>query len=171
MRHRIGLALTGGVLLCAGVAALVGGLGVFGTGRIDGSAYRLATGGEWFWPSMAGIGAALVIAGLIGMIVQLRTTLARLVALGRIAPRIAVRVSTTNLIDEISGLPGVQEVRVRLTGTRLRPRLVVTVTCDPHTELSLLHEEIADGAIPRSRVALGRSELRGVICFRIAEPA
>jgi len=169
MRHRLGLALTGGVLLCAGVVALVGGLGVFGAPPAP--PYRSATEAEWFWPSVAGIGAALVIAGLIGLIAQLRSTLARWLALGRVAPRMAVSVSTTNLVDEISGLPGVQGVRVRLTGTRLRPRLVVTVTCDPHTDLGLLHEEIADGAIPRSRVALGRSELRTVIRFRVAEPA
>jgi hypothetical protein len=164
MRHRLGLALTGGVLLCAGIFALALGYG----GK---PAYRLATGAEWFWPSVTGAGAALVGAGLIGLIAQLRSTLARRLVLGRVAPRMAVRVSTTNLVDEVSRLTGVQDVRVRLTGTRLRPRLVLTVTCDPYTNLSLLHEEIADGAVPRSRVALGRSELRTVICFRVGEPA
>lgn len=174
MRHRLGLALTGSILLCVGVAALAGGLGAFGSGVriqsvLDGSAVRPTVAAPWFWPVVAGVGGALAIAGVIGLIAQLRTTVSRRVALGRVAPRMAVRVSTTNLVEEIGRLPGVHRVRVRLTGTRLRPRLVLTVTCDPYTDLSLLHEEIADGAIPRSRVALGRSELRTVICFRIAE--
>jgi hypothetical protein len=176
MRHRLGLALTGTILLCAGGAALAGGRGAFGAdprflSMINGSSPRPVVDAPWFWPTVAGVGGGLALAGLIGVTVQLRTTLSRWVTLGRIAPRMAVRVAKTNLVDEIGRLPGVQEVRARLTGTRLRPRLVVTVTCDPHTDLGLLHEEIADGVAPRSRVALGRSELHTVICFRVAEPA
>jgi hypothetical protein len=176
MRHRLGLALTGVVLLCAGVAALAGGLGAFGrdvrfTAMIDGSAPRLAIDTPWFWPAVAAGGGVLALIGLIGLIAQLRTTLSRRVSLGRIAPRMAVRVATTGLVEEIGRRPGVRGVRAKMTGTRLRPRLVVTVTCDPHTDLSMLHEEIADGLVPRSRLALGRSELHTVVRFRVADAA
>jgi hypothetical protein len=172
MRHRLGLALTGVVLLCAGVAALAGGLGAFGTdvrfaAMIDGAEARIAGGAPW--PAVAAGGGALAVAGLIGLTAQLRSTLSRRVTLGRVAPRMAVRVAETGLGEEIGRLTGVRGARVKMTGTRLRPRLVVTVTCDPHTDLSLLHEQIADGLVPRSRMALGRPELHTVVCFRVAD--
>ena len=180
-RHRLGLALTGGVLLCAGAFALAVGLGAFGPGVrsasvIGGSptgdsSFRLGSGASGFWSAVVGIGGVLALAGLIGLTVQLKTVVIRHAALGRVAPRMAVRVAKAGIVEEVERLPGVQGVRAKLTGTALEPRLVMTVTCDARTDIGMLQREIAGGPIQRLRVALGRSELQTVICYRVAQPA
>jgi hypothetical protein len=175
MRHRLGLAVAGNVLLCAGALTLAGGLGAFGGGVraepvLDGSSSRFLAGLWWWWPAVAAVGGALAFAGLIGLIGQVRTGLSRHIPLGRVAPRMAVMVSRRNFIEEVERLPGVLAVRARLTGTRLRPRLAVTIVCAPRADIGLLREEITAGPAPRTRVALGRAELRTVIQFQIAEP-
>jgi hypothetical protein len=175
MRHRLGIAVAGGLLLCAGGLALAGGLGAFGSGVraepvLDRSLARLVAGLWWFWPAVAALGSTMAFAGLIGLAGQVRAGLERHLPLGRVAPRMAVMVSRANFIDEVERLPGVLAVRARLIGTRLRPRLAVTITCDPRADIGLLGEEISAGPAPRLRVALGRAELRTVVRFRIAEP-
>jgi hypothetical protein len=134
---------------------------------LDRSSARFLAGLWWLWPAVAAIGGALALAGLIGLIGQVRTGLSRHVPLGRIAPKLAVMVSRTNFIEEIARLPGVLAVRARLTGTRLRPRLAVTIVCAPRADIGLLREEITAGPAPRMRVALGRAELCTVIQFQI----
>lgn len=176
MRQRLGLGAAGCFLLCAGMLALAGGLGAFGGGVraepvLDGSSARFLAGLWWFWPAVAAGGGALAFAGGIALAGQVRTGLSRHVPLGRVAPRMAVLVSRTNFIEEVARLPGVLAVRARLTGTRLRPRLAVTIICAPRADIGLLREEITAGPAPRMRVALGRAELRTVIHFQIAEPA
>jgi hypothetical protein len=173
MRHRLGLVVAGGVLLSAGALALAGGLGAFGGGvraepLLDGSSARFLAGLWWRWPAVAAIGAALALAGLFGLIEQVRTGLSRHIRLGRIAPRMAVTVAQINFIEEVERLPGVLSVRAKLTGTRLRPRLAVTIVCAARADIGLLREEIAAGPAPRMRVALGRAESRTVIQFQIA---
>jgi hypothetical protein len=172
MRHRLGLAVAGGVLLCAGALALAGGLGAFGGGVgaepvLDRSSARFLAGLWWFWPAVAAVGGAVAFAGLIGLAGQLRTGLSRHVPLGRVAPRMAAMVSRTNFIEEVARLPGVLAVRARLTGTRLRPRAAVTIVCAPRADIGLLREEITAGPAPRMRVALGRPELRTIIHFEV----
>jgi hypothetical protein len=174
-RHRLGLALTGVVLLCAGALALAGGLGAFGPAFrsapvIEGSMPRLEAARSGFWTAVAAVGGTLALAGLIGLTVQLKTVAARRIALGKIAPRVAAQVAAANLVEEVGRMPGVQNVRVRLTGTLLRPRLVVTVTCDARVDVALLQREIGVGPVRHARVALGRSELQTVVCYRVADP-
>ena len=176
MRHRLGLAAAGGVLLCAGGLALAGGLGAFGGGVraepvLDGSSSRFLAGLWWLWPAVAAAGGALALAGLIGLIGVAHTGLSRHLALGRIAPPMAVLASRSNFIDEVERLPGVLVARARLTGTRLRPRLAVTIVCPPRADIGLLREEITAGPAPRMRVALGRAELRTVVRFQFAAAA
>ena len=137
--------MAGSVLLCAGALALAGGLGAFGAGVraepvLDRSSARFLAGLWWWWPAVAAVGGALAFAGLIGLAGQVRTGLSRHLALGRVAPRMAAMVSSTNFIEEVERLPGVLAVRVRLIGTRLRPRLAVTIVCAPRTDIGLLRE-------------------------------
>ena len=175
MRDRWGLAVTGSVLLCAGVVALAGGMGAFGADVraepvLDRSSARFIAGLWWFWPAVAAVGSTLAFVGVLGLTAHVRTALSRHIALGRVAPHMAVAVSRANFVEEIEQLPGVHAASVRLTGTRLRPRLAATVSCDPRTDIGLLREEIAAAAAPRLRVALGRADLCTVIRFQIAEP-
>ncbi|HEU5159145.1 MAG TPA: hypothetical protein VFU43_19270 [Streptosporangiaceae bacterium] len=167
--------MAGNVLLCAGVLALAGGLGAFGAGVraepvLDGASSRLLAESRWLWPAVAVLGGAVALGGLIGLTGQVRTGLARHIRLGRIAPRLAVMVSRTNFVEEVERLPGVVAVRAKLTGTRPRPRLAVTITCAPRADIGLLRQEITAGPAPRVRVALGRAELCTVIHFQIAGP-
>lgn len=175
MRHRLGLATAGIVLLCGGGLALAGGLGAFGRRVraepvLDSASAHLIARLWWFWPAVAAVGCALAFAGVLGLTGQVRTTLSRHIALGRIAPRVAAVVSKSNFVDEVERLPGVMAVRARLTGTRLRPRLAATVTCAPRADIGRLREEIAAGPAPRLRVALGRAELCTIVQFQVAEP-
>jgi hypothetical protein len=174
MRHRLGLAVAGILLVCGGALALAGGLGGFGGDVraepvLDGASSRLLAGLWWFWPAVAALGSALAFAGLIGLTGQLRAGLSRHVALGRVAPRLAAMASRANFVEEVERLPGVRVVRARLAGTRLRPRLAVTVICDARADIGLLREEIAAGPAPRVRVAIDRAELRTIIRFQFAE--
>jgi hypothetical protein len=172
MRHRLGLAVAGSILLCVGALALAGGLGGLGPDVraepvLDRSSARFLAGLWWFWPAVAALGCTMAFAGVIGLTGQVRMGLSRHVPLGRVAPRLAALASRANFIEEVERLPGVLAVRARLTGTRLRPRLAVTVSCDPRTDIGLLREEIAAGPAPRLRVALGRAELSTIIRFQI----
>jgi hypothetical protein len=175
LRHRLGLALTGVVLLCAGALALAGGFGAFGPAFrsapvINGSLPRLGSASSGFWTAVAAVGGTLALAGLIGLTAQLKAVATRRVALGRVAPRVAARVATANLVDEVGRMPDVHDVRVRLAGTLPRPRLVVTVTCAAGVDVALLQREIGR-PIQRARVAVGRSELHTVIRYRVTDLA
>src|SRR3954454_18089823 len=106
MRHRLGLATAGIVLLCTGGLALAGGLGVFGQGVraepvLDAGSARFLAGLWWFWPGVAAVGCTVAFTGLIGLAGQVRTGLSRHIALGRIAPRVAAVVSRSNFVDEV----------------------------------------------------------------------
>jgi hypothetical protein len=174
MRDRVGLALMGGVLLGVGALALAGGLGVFGAQVraepvLDGESARFIGELWWFWPAVAAVSSTLAFIGVIALIGQLRNGLSRHVSLGRVGPRMATVVARATFVDEVERLPGVLSVRARLTGTYLRPRLAVSVTCDPRADIGLLRQEIAVGPAPRLRAALDRSDLRTVIRFEIAE--
>jgi hypothetical protein len=175
MRERLGLALTGTVVFCAGAAALAGGLGAFGPQIgaepvLDAASARFLGELWWLWPAIAAVGSTLAFIGMLALVGQLRDWLSRYVVLGRIAPRMAMMVAQAEFADEVARLPGVLAVRARLTGTRPRPRLAVVITCEPVADIALLREEIAAGAAPRLRIALDRADLRTVIRFRFADP-
>ncbi|HEX6471865.1 MAG TPA: hypothetical protein VF069_22410 [Streptosporangiaceae bacterium] len=175
VRERLGLAVTGTVVLCAGAVAVAGGLGAFGpqVGAepvLDAASVRILARLWWLWPAIAAVGSTLAFIGVLALVGQVRGWLSRYVLLGRIAPRMAMVVAQAEFADEVARLPGVLAVRARLTGTRPRPRLAVVVTCEPVADIGLLREEIAAGAAPRLRIALARADLRTVIRFRFAEP-
>jgi hypothetical protein len=77
--------------------------------------------------------------------------------------------AATAVADEIEAYPGVRRTRAALTGSRLRPRLHLTVTTEEDAPLTELRQRIATEALPRLRGALEIEELPTEILVRLGE--
>ncbi|WP_067817389.1 hypothetical protein [Actinomadura kijaniata] len=170
MRPVIGM--VGAALLGLGGAGL--GLGLAdGTAReavLRPEAFRHVVTHEWFWPVVAGACETAGLLGAIWLAGQCRDALGRRRALmGGRARRLA-RACGRDLRRETLELPGVAAAHVRLTGTRSRPRLRMTVLCAPDTRVNALRAALVEGPLERRRAELALPGLVTVLTFRFTDP-
>src|SRR6266571_2410475 len=112
MRHRVGLALTGAALLGLGALGLILASAAHGRPVLDPALARY----DGFWPGMGVLCWAVALAGVVWLAAQVRTALARRVALVNSTTRMLTRAAARGLTGDIKGLPGVRDVEVRFTG-------------------------------------------------------
>jgi hypothetical protein len=121
--------------------------------------------GEWFGPLALTI--AVVVLGLVWLCARSRSAaLRRFLPVSRSIRRRA-KTATLELAEEIVSLPGVQDVRIRLTGSSARPRLVLLVLCEESADLGLLLRHIGEESLVRFRAVTGMPELHTVLRFRL----
>ncbi|TDD64915.1 hypothetical protein E1293_40905 [Actinomadura darangshiensis] len=170
---RIGIAATGTVLLLAGASALALGLGAFdafgalsGRPLLDPAVGRFTGDHAWFLPALAGAAELLALTGQLWLVVQGRAVVHHWWPDLDPETRGRARAAADVLNRDVRGLPGVQDVRVRLTGTANKPRLRLNVSCAGDTLLSEVYGELGAGPVERYRRATGMPDLPVVIRFR-----
>ncbi|POM25130.1 hypothetical protein BTM25_37720 [Actinomadura rubteroloni] len=175
---RTGVAVAAGVLLACGAVVLGADAvetslaGLHGTAQaglgaapaagrpvLDPSVVRYAARHGWFWPAVSLAAEGVALAATTGLWRAGRAALLRRRARPDVPAVAALRA-------EALRLPGVRDVKVRLTGTRHAPRLVVTVACADGTPLGGLLAALGDGPIARCRDA-ELPDLVAVVRFRL----
>jgi hypothetical protein len=167
MRHRIGLALTGTALLCLGGLGLVLASAAGGRPVLDPWLSRYAARTDGFWP-VVGVGCwAVTLLGCVWLAAQIRTALARRVALVDSTTRMLTRAAARGLTGDIKGLPGVRDVTVRFTGIAEDHCVQLLVVCDEAADLGQLRTRIADGPLARFRHLVDMEEIPAIVRFRL----
>ncbi|GAA4635111.1 hypothetical protein GCM10023196_079370 [Actinoallomurus vinaceus] len=175
MTNRMGLALTGLALLCAGGMALATGLGAFGPRRAHrpiwlATASRWVAAHGWFWPAAAAIAGAVALLGAGWLAALGRNRRLRRLAIGDArsgSTRMAARVAVRTVVADVTAYDGVHAVRARLTGRAAAPRMLLRVTCPADADLAGLGRRIRDEALARLRAALARDDITGVVIFDV----
>ena len=172
---RIPIAVTGAVLLLCGGAALAAGLGAFDAfgalsarPPLDPALVRFAQERGWFLPTAAAVAELTALAGQLWLVVQWRSLVHRRWPDVDARTRDLARLASGELLQEVRELPGVRDVRARLTGTANRPRLRMRIDCAADTPVGELCEELGTGAVERYRHAIGMPTLPAVVRFRPA---
>jgi len=170
---RIAIAATGAVLFACGAAALAVGLGAFGAPAdrplLDPALARFADRG-WFLPAAAGVAEVLALVGQMWLVVQARHIVHRWWPDVDPETRGRTAAAAEDLGRDARAMPGVGDVRVRLTGTADKPRLLVRIACAGDTLISEVYGELGAGPVERYRRAVGMPGLPVVIRFRMAVP-
>jgi hypothetical protein len=175
--NRIGLGLTGLVLILAGAAGLAGGLGAYGvewavrTGPPSADAFARFLAGGWAYRlALIGPAVALAIAGMGWLLVQLHTMIAR-ARPPRTDDTRHTRAAMAELAAAAERCPSVRRASCQLVGTEARPWLALTVGCADDANLPALRERLRDDDLPRAREALAMPGLPMVIRFRVLRAA
>ncbi|MDX6743662.1 hypothetical protein [Actinocorallia sp. A-T 12471] len=121
----------------------------------------------WFWPLVTALLTVTAGASLYWLCAEGRTAALRRFPLMRGARRVRTRAALADLTSELRELPGVQEVELRLTGSRARSRLVLHVSCEESADLGLLLTLIREAPLTRFREAVGLAGLHSVVRFRL----
>jgi hypothetical protein len=168
--NRTLLALLGALLAAAGVAGILAGTPLFGSGLphrrlLDNPvSHFIGSQSIWIWPAAA-------ILAVIAAIVALRWLVTILLSTDRISDIIVANegpagrttlaaAALSDAVDtEIGAYHGVQSVHSRVLGTRTRPLLAVTVNTDQTADLAALRERIEANALTHARRALDRPDL------------
>ncbi|GGU98732.1 hypothetical protein GCM10010182_14350 [Actinomadura cremea] len=170
---RIAITATGTVLLGCGTAGLALGLGAFGLAGsppFHPALVAFATDSLWFLPVLTGLAEAVALGGQLWLIMQVRSAVQRWRPDLDARTRERAREAAGDLVRDARGLPGVRDVRIRLTGSVHRPRLRMTVVCAGDAVLGEVYGELGAGPVERYRRAVGMPDLPAVIRFRLAFP-
>ncbi|QFG24342.1 hypothetical protein [Actinomadura sp. WMMB 499] len=170
---RIAIAATGTVLLGCGAAALALGLGAFGLADsppFHPALVAFATESLWFLPVLTGVAEAAALGGQLWLIMQVRSAVQQWRPDLDARTRERAREAAGDLVADVRSLPGVQDVRIRLTGSVHRPRLRMTVVCAGDAVLGEVYGELGAGPVERYRRAVGMPDLPAVIRFRLTFP-
>lgn len=184
--NRLGLGLTGFVLLAGGGYVLARSLGAFGPAQAQQILYILnvatwITNNTWVWIAVAAAGAIIAILALRWLAVQFRSErLRRLIAdtdstsgVGELtAGRTVLPASalSTAVGREIQDYPGVRSVRAHLTGDPDQPQLNLTVTVDPEADVPRIRRRIVDEAVAHARTTLDAPDLATQLRLAVARP-
>lgn len=157
-----GLALctTGGVLL--GLNRFLRDEPVLGE---DTSAF--IEGHPWFWPVVTALLAVTAMLGVCWLLLQGRAAALRRVSLLGGRRKALTNEAVAELTREVLGMPGVHDVRVRFTGTRSRPRVVLQILCHESADLGLLLGRIGEESLARFRETVEMPDLHAVLRFRL----
>ncbi|MEV4258732.1 hypothetical protein AB0J52_36705 [Spirillospora sp. NPDC049652] len=171
---RIVTGLTGLVLLAAGVLALCAALGAFGpdvagTTVLSPAVERYVAGHDWFWPAAGAVAEFVALVGLVGLGATVRSVLRRRRPAMDGVTRTHARTASGDLVRDVSRLPGVRAVHVRLTGTAARPRLALTVECASDARPGDVHAALGGEPVIRFRDALGMQNLVVAVRYRLAD--
>ena len=170
---RIAIMTTGAALLACGAVALGLGSGASDLAHappFHPALVEFATDSLWFLPVLTGVAEAVALAGQLWLITQLRSAVQRWRPDLDARTRERARAAAEVLDRDARGLPGVQDVRIRLTGSVQRPRLRMTVVCAADTLLGEVYGELGAGPVERYRREVGMPDLPAVIRFRLTAP-
>ncbi|WP_405009768.1 alkaline shock response membrane anchor protein AmaP [Kitasatospora sp. NBC_01539] len=185
--NRVLLALTGLVLLGAGLLVLTGGLDLYRRLDLtppDGWPYTTPgsvlltdaqrtrwTGEGWWWPTVIAALAVLFLLALWWLLAQLRQRRPGRLPVGT-PPVAGVRLHghalAQALAEDCARLPGVKSAGARLAGPAGNPRAHITLTLDPHTSPHAVTAALADGPLHRARRSTGRQDLTTRAVLRVA---
>ncbi len=184
--NRVGLALTGLVLLAAGAALLAAHQGLYGSaGKRDvlypASARRFVhTNAGWLWPVVAGAAIVLGLVFLRWLLVQPRTDRLRSVVVDSDDPttpdlstsagrtRMAASALTDAVEDDIAALDGVRRVSAALSGHRDQPELWLRVVTDVDADLPRVRRHIATTVLADARASLDRPDLPAYLTLTVS---
>ena len=184
--NRLGLAVTGLLLLAAGGALLLASRGLLGAGSDRAGLYPerarrlVADGSSWLWPVLAAAALLLALACLRWLLVQPRTDRLRHVvvdtydrddrddrddtdgALGGPAPgrtRMPAHAVTDAIEDDLAALPGVRRATAALAGPPDAPELWLAVSTDADADLGRVRAAVVDRVVADARSFLDRPDL------------
>ena len=171
--NRLGLALTGLVLVVAGAALLVAHLGRLGSvGKGDvlypAQARRFVhDNASWLWPVVAAVSIVLGLLFLRWLLVQPRTDRLRTLVIdldngtdpsaGR--TRMPANAVTDVVEDDIAALRGVRRVSAGLSGHSDSPLLWLTVATDADADLAHIRHAITTDVVADARACLELPQL------------
>ena len=170
--NRLGLALTGIVLLAGGGYLIARSLGVFGSGQAQDPIYTDSTASwihdqrPWFWIVLALAAVILAVLVIRWLLVQLRSDTLNRIALdtdtadhdsGR--ADLPASALTTAVGEEIDSYPGVSKVHAALAGNPDQPELRLKVTINPDADLARVRHRITTEALAHARTALDTDHL------------
>lgn len=157
-----GLALcgTGGVLLA--LHRFLGDRPVLGEGTSG-----FVEEHPWFWPVVTALLAATAMLGTCWLLAQGRAAALRHLALLGGRRKALTNEAVAVLTREVLGMPGVHDVRVRFTGTRSRPKVMLQILCHESADLGLLLGRIGEDSLVRFREAIEMPDLHAVLRFRL----
>ncbi|MFD2766254.1 alkaline shock response membrane anchor protein AmaP [Micromonospora eburnea] len=158
------------VLLVLGIAILLAGTDVFGSGfgrrpLLDNPPARfIGTHGGWVWPLAAVAAAILALLGLrwLATVITTEPSQRRInISTDGTAGRTVLDAGAlaTAIRAEVEDCPGVEDVDTKLSGQPHAPRLALNVTADRDVDLPALRERIEALVLPRIRYALGKPDL------------
>ncbi|MFF1358556.1 alkaline shock response membrane anchor protein AmaP [Streptomyces sp. NPDC058297] len=176
---RILLALVGIVLPGGGLLVLVGGLDLYRRRHLtppDGwplttphtvllsTADRTRWTDEgWWWPVITAALAVIVLLTLWWLLSQLRRTRPGRMPVGGTPPTDGVELYDHALSDVIAAdarqLPGVQQVKVQMTGRANHPKVRITLTLTPDSEPGPVLQALCHGPLGRARQSTGWTQL------------
>lgn len=176
--NRAGLALTGLILLLGGLTAAVRGAALvphhLGTAHapITGRFLRaFADAHLWFWIALAALAVAIGILALSWLGAQARTPLPRAIRLEpdtrHGATTLSARAVTGALQDDLTSDRYVRRAVATLTGSRVRPYLLLNVTLEPDAEPAAARSRVHE-AIERARLALGNDDQPATVRIRVS---
>jgi len=177
--NRLGLALTGLVLLVGGGYLITRSLGAFGTLQAQDPIYSAGTAGwihdqrPWFWVALAALAVILAAVLIRWLLAQLRTDSLNRIALdtdtdtssgsgsgsGRAGPGCPPPRSPPPSVRRSTPYPGVGKVRASLAGRPDQPELRLRVTIDPDADLARVRRRITGEALADARTVLDTEQL------------
>lgn len=171
--NRLGLALTGIVLLAGGGYLITRSLGVFGPGQAQDLIYPDSTASwvhdqrPWIWIVLTLVAVLLAVLAIRWLLMQLRSDRLGRVALDTSATSdrgsgradLPAGVLTSAVGAEIDSYPGVSKVRAALAGKPDQPELRLKVTIDPDADLARVRRRITTQALAHARTALDTDHL------------
>lgn len=167
--NRLLLLLLGLILLAGGLAALLTGLGVFGSTRADQPVFTAELvdfadrNAEWFWPLVAVVAVILGLLALWWLLIQARSNrVSNLdIEVDRVhgRTRLDAGAFTGALVDEIESYRGVAGASGRVVGDGLEPRLSLRVALDGRVDAGDVVRRIESEALAHARSALGAEQL------------
>ena len=169
--NRLGLALTGLVLLIGGGYLITRSLGGFGSRQAQDPIYSAGTAGwihdqrPWFWVALTALAVILAALLIRWLLAQLRTDSLNRIALdtstgsGPGRAGLPAAALTAAVGAEIDSYPGVSKVRASLAGTPDQPELRLRVTIDPDADLARVRRRITGQALADARTALDTEHL------------
>ena len=175
--NRVGLALTGLILLLGGLTAALRGAALvprhLGTAHVPVTGRFVRTFADthlWFWIALAALAIAVGILALRWLGVQARRPTLRTIRLEpdtrHGATALSARAVTGALQDDLTSDPHVRRTVATLTGSRVRPHLLLNVTLEPDVEPAAARSRIHE-AIERARRALGNDDQPATVRIRV----
>ena len=179
--NRLGLALTGLLLLLAGAALLLTSRGVFGKDVSHTPTYTAAiskfihSNTGWLWPVAAAVAVIVGLVFLRWLLVQLRVDRIRRVTLDSEEPNagdsgrstMPAGALTDAVADDVESYRGVRRADVALTGPSDSPSLWIDLRTDADADLGRIRQRVSAEAIPAARASLEQPELPSYVHLRV----
>ncbi len=181
--NRLGLILTGLLLLVGGAALLGGHQGVYGASGTKDTVYPDAASefvhdnSGWLWPVAAALAIVLGLVFLRWLLVQPRTDTLRRLRVdsdddsgdGSGRTTLAASAVTDAVEDDLDDVRGVRHASASLTGHGDAPTLWLSVTTDADADLGRIRRHISTTSLPAVRAALDQPDLPAQIVVEVSK--